>query len=183
MYYVEEAYQKERRRRTMRRVLLAVLTLIVAACLLAVIAQGREIDQLKTAIAVAASADANAGANNMAASDETAPIYADGDIPTESATETEENEPDFVSLGEFKIYHYAPTGNRTATGTIPEAGRTVAVDPAVIPLGSEVIVNGHVYIAEDTGRDIKGKVIDIFVASEAEAKNLGVKYAEVFLKR
>jgi 3D (Asp-Asp-Asp) domain-containing protein len=87
-----------------------------------------------------------------------------------------------VSLGEFKIYHYAPTGNRTATGTVPKAGRTVAVDPEVIPLGSEIIVDGHSYIAEDTGRDIKGNTLDIFVSTRAEALQLGVKYAEVFAR-
>jgi 3D (Asp-Asp-Asp) domain-containing protein len=94
-----------------------------------------------------------------------------------------EPEAGLASLGEFKIYHYAPTGNLTATGTVPEAGRTVAVDPEVIPLGSEVIVEGHSYIAEDTGRDIKGNTLDIFVSTRAEALQLGVKRAEVFVRK
>jgi 3D (Asp-Asp-Asp) domain-containing protein len=91
------------------------------------------------------------------------------------------SEDELVSLGEFKIYHYAPTGNRTATGTIPEVGRTIAVDPKVIPLGSRVIVDGYSYIAEDTGGDIKGNTLDVFVSTRAEALRLGVKYAEVFV--
>jgi 3D (Asp-Asp-Asp) domain-containing protein len=88
----------------------------------------------------------------------------------------------YTDLGMFKIYHYAPTGNRTATGTVPEAGRTIAVDPDVIPLGSEVVINGHSYIAEDTGGDIKGNVVDVFVESREEAKKLGVRYEKVFVR-
>lgn len=76
-------------------------------------------------------------------------------------------------IGKFQITHYAPTGNKTATGTVPKAGRTIAVDPDVIPLGTHVIIKGHEYIAEDTGGVIKGKIIDIFVNSEEEARNKG----------
>jgi len=53
-----------------------------------------------------------------------------------------------------------------------KVGRTIAVDPKVIKLGTKVYVefksksyqylNGY-YIAEDTGRLIKGKRIDIFM--------------------
>jgi 3D (Asp-Asp-Asp) domain-containing protein len=88
-----------------------------------------------------------------------------------------------VSLGVFKAFHYAPTGNRTATGTWPQAGRTIAVDPKVIPLGSEVVVDGHTYVAEDTGGNIKGKTIDIFVESVDVAKQLGVKQVEIYIKQ
>lgn len=54
---------------------------------------------------------------------------------------------------------------KTATGTIPEVGRTIAVDPKVIPYGSKVILNGHTYIAEDTGGAIKGNRLDIYMGS------------------
>jgi 3D (Asp-Asp-Asp) domain-containing protein len=91
-------------------------------------------------------------------------------------------EPALVSLGEFKIYHYAPTGSRTASGTVPEVGRTIAVDPDVIPLGSVVVIDGHEYRAEDTGGAIKGQVIDVFVTDAAIARQMGVRYAEVFIK-
>ena len=57
----------------------------------------------------------------------------------------------------------------TATGTVPEEGVTVAVDPSLIPLGSRIMiesdypsVNG-VYIAEDTGGAIQGYRIDIYM--------------------
>src|SRR5699024_7804571 len=80
---------------------------------------------------------------------------------------------------------YCDTGctGVTATGvdvsqSIYHAGkRVIAVDPAVIPLGSEVIVKdgGQEFeaVAEDTGGDINGNRIDILVDSIDEAKQLG----------
>ena len=59
----------------------------------------------------------------------------------------------------------------TATGTIATPNRTIAVDPSVIPLGSEVEIDGIIYTAEDTG--VKGKCIDVFVDSHDEAKCRG----------
>ena len=61
----------------------------------------------------------------------------------------------------------------TATGTQATANRTIAVDPKVIPLGSEVLIDGQVYIAEDVGGAIKGNRIDIFVSSHEEAIDRG----------
>jgi len=67
---------------------------------------------------------------------------------------------------------------RTATGTIPTAGRTLAVDPRVIPLGSTVEVmypDGSVEqrIAEDTGGAIKGNILDVYVVTVEEALRRG----------
>ena len=67
----------------------------------------------------------------------------------------------------------------TASGTVPCAGRTVAVDPNVIPLGSTVVINGHSYIAEDTGSAVKGNVIDVFYDSHSDADNWGRRSLEV----
>ena len=69
--------------------------------------------------------------------------------------------------------------SRTATGTTPTVGRTVAVDPSVFPYGSELVINGHTYIAEDCGGDIKGNHIDILFATHEEALNFGIRFAEV----
>lgn len=93
------------------------------------------------------------------------------------------------SLGSFRITHYCPcfyccgswAGGNTASGTRPTPGRTIAVDPSVIPLGTRVIINGQVYVAEDTGGAIKGNKIDIFVADHSTALAYGVYYAEVYL--
>lgn len=82
-------------------------------------------------------------------------------------------------IGKFKITHYAEH-NTTATGATPRVGRTIAVDPNVIPYGSRVIINGHTYIAEDCGGAIKGNKIDIFVSSESEAYQKGVYHTNVY---
>lgn len=82
-------------------------------------------------------------------------------------------------IGKFKITHYAGD-TATSTGTTPTVGRTIAVDPRVIPYGSRVIINGHTYIAEDCGGAIKGNKIDIFVSSESEAYQKGVYHTNVY---
>lgn len=99
------------------------------------------------------------------------------------------NDPRKVSLGvcEITAYccenypHICNNGSSlsTATGSVPTVGRTVAVDPTVIPYGSEVIINGHSYVAEDTGGAIKGNRVDILLATHQEAINYGVQYVEV----
>lgn len=67
----------------------------------------------------------------------------------------------------------------TATGTRPTAGRTVAVDPTVIPLGSVVMINGVGYVAEDTGNAVKGNVVDIYFDDHQEAVQFGRQTATV----
>lgn len=59
-------------------------------------------------------------------------------------------------------------------------GRTVAVDPTVIPLHSMIMIDGKEYIAEDTG--VIGHVIDLYVGSEAESEVFGVQEVEVYIK-
>lgn len=81
-----------------------------------------------------------------------------------------ENYPHICNDGNSKV---------TATNTVPTVGRTVAVDPNVIPYGSEVIINGHTYIAEDCGGAIKGNRIDILFETHQEALNFGIQYADV----
>lgn len=61
----------------------------------------------------------------------------------------------------------------TATGTQATAGRTIAVDPSIIPYGTEVIINGNTYIAEDCGAAIKGNKVDIYFDTHAEALQFG----------
>ena len=52
----------------------------------------------------------------------------------------------------------------TYTGTMATEGRTIAVDPNVIPLGTRVYIDGYgERIAEDIGGAIKGNKIDIYV--------------------
>ena len=63
----------------------------------------------------------------------------------------------------------------TESGTHPVQGRTVAVDKRVIPLGTHLMINGHEYIAEDTGSAVDGNHIDVYFSSHTEARNFGMK--------
>lgn len=58
----------------------------------------------------------------------------------------------------------------TANESIATEGITCAVDPNVIPLGSEIYIEGvGVRIAQDTGSAVDGNVIDIYYDSHKEA--------------
>lgn len=80
---------------------------------------------------------------------------------------------------EFEATAYCETGNPTKSGVYPLEGRTIAVDPRVIPLGSTVIVYDEnmdmlgIYQAEDTGGKIKGKIIDIYMENEDDCWEWG----------
>ena len=91
------------------------------------------------------------------------------------------------SLGTFIVTAYCACSKccgkyadgYTATGTVATEGRTIAVDPDVIPLGSVIEFNGKEYIAEDTGVD--GRKIDLFIDSHTEARIWGVQEHEIFI--
>lgn len=91
-------------------------------------------------------------------------------------------------LGEFTITHYCDcyiccnkTDGITYTGTKATEGRTIAVDPSIIPLGSKVIIDDKYYIAEDIGGAIKQNRIDIFKNSHTDALNAGIVQADVWI--
>lgn len=69
----------------------------------------------------------------------------------------------------------------TATGVVPQRG-TVAVDPAVIPLGQRVYVEGYGYgIAADVGSAIKGQRIDVYFPDREQAVRWGVRRVKVYV--
>ena len=74
----------------------------------------------------------------------------------------------------------------TASGAHATPYSTVAVDPSVIPLGAELLVDYgdgaglRRYRAEDTGGAVKGNHIDLCVGSHAEALQLGRRTATVY---
>ncbi len=110
-------------------------------------------------------------------------------VYVEAEPEPEPEQPKLKSLGTFKLTAYCACSRCcgkcdgiTATGTKATAGRTIAVDPSKIPYGTEVIINGHTYIAEDCGGAIKGNKVDIYFDSHTEALKFGIQYAEVFVK-
>jgi 3D (Asp-Asp-Asp) domain-containing protein len=79
----------------------------------------------------------------------------------------------------FEATAYTWTGNQTATGTWPSRG-TIAVDPAIIPLGTRLYVEGYGEgIAEDTGGAIKGEILDLYMESKNEALLWGRRQVEV----
>ena len=70
----------------------------------------------------------------------------------------------------------------TASGAVAEVGVTVAVDPDVIPLGSEVYIDGlGWYKAQDTGA-FTGKVVDVYMADHDEALSFGRQAATVAIR-
>lgn len=69
-----------------------------------------------------------------------------------------------------------PAYGITRSGSKAQEGRTVAVDPSIIPLGSTVLIEGiGIRKAEDTGSAIKGSRIDVFMNDLDEAVEFGVK--------
>lgn len=92
-------------------------------------------------------------------------------------------------LGEFKITHYCPCsrccgvggGKITASGTRPTAGRTVGVNPRLIPYGTKLqIGKTKGYVAEDTGGGIGWYHLDVFCNSHQEALQKGVQHKKVY---
>ncbi len=88
-----------------------------------------------------------------------------------------------VLMMEATAYCY---GNITKTGTSPVEGRTIAVDPEVIPLGSKVYVScdtwpeiDGTYVAEDTGGAIKGNIIDVYMQDYDDCIQWGRRQVEV----
>jgi 3D (Asp-Asp-Asp) domain-containing protein len=71
---------------------------------------------------------------------------------------------------------------RTATGAGVRRG-IVAADPRILPLGTRISISGSshsgTYLVADTGGVIKGRIIDIWVPSCAEAIRFGRKRMSV----
>lgn len=115
------------------------------------------------------------------------PIPAATPTPTPAPTQNSKGK----YLGRFKITHYCACskccgkwGGVTAYAGALAPGRSIAVDPKVIPKLSWVYIDGYgLRRAEDCGGAIKGNRIDIAVSSHAEALRLGVVYKDVYLQQ
>lgn len=80
-----------------------------------------------------------------------------------------------------KAYSYTG-GGITASGTRARVGE-IAVDPRVIPLGTNVYIEGiGPRRAEDTGGNIKGNTIDIYMNTLAECRRWGVRYVTIYIE-
>ena len=98
----------------------------------------------------------------------------------------------FKKVVDVKATAYAPGphdndqwGDKTYLGTTVRPG-VIAVDPRVVPLGSQVYVqfpdgHGEYMRAEDTGGAIKGKRIDIAMSSVDKAQDFGIQNVKVFV--
>ena len=64
---------------------------------------------------------------------------------------------------------------------LPKAGHTIAADPEVLPMESKVEINDIVYVVEDTGKLVKGNVIDIYFNTHEEAVRFGRQKINVYL--
>jgi len=96
--------------------------------------------------------------------------------------------PDISMLGEPKSFTataYALRG-QTASGAYVRRG-VIAADPRVLPLGSVVqIRSGNytgVYTVRDTGRLVKGKIVDLWVPSYYEAIQFGRRNVTLHILR
>lgn len=113
----------------------------------------------------------------------------------------EEPEPEYISLGEFRLTAYCPCeiccdecaynrpvdeyGNTivyTASGKIAQEGYTIAADPDVLPYGTIVYIDGHEYEVQDCGGAITNNSIDIYFDTHEAACEFGLQYGEVFIK-
>lgn len=119
-------------------------------------------------------------------------------MPTQTPVAIQVTEEPLRYIGEFRITHYCacerccgkgeddPWYGITATGSVATEGRTIAVDPDVIPYGSRVAVfydDGRIveYVAEDCGGAIDGLEVDVFIADHDRAWALGVKSGSVYI--
>jgi 3D (Asp-Asp-Asp) domain-containing protein len=86
-----------------------------------------------------------------------------------------------VNRGGFVATAYCLRG-RTASGTNVRRG-VIAADPRVLPLGTRVALGAGGlsgdYVVADTGGRIKGKKIDIWMASCADARRFGRRTVNV----
>lgn len=63
----------------------------------------------------------------------------------------------------------------TATGAKATQGVTIAADPDVLPMGTEIELDGHTYTVQDTGGAIAGYRLDLYFDSHEDALRWGVR--------
>ena len=97
-----------------------------------------------------------------------------------------------VCLGLFELTAYCPCSaccgkndGITATGTVATEGRTVAVDPTVIPYGTSIEViyadgSSARYVAEDCGGAITENRIDLYYDTTAECFQFGRRDCTIY---
>jgi 3D (Asp-Asp-Asp) domain-containing protein len=96
--------------------------------------------------------------------------------------------PSMETLGppaSFQATAYALHGI-TASGIYVRHG-VIAADPRVIPIGSvvQIVTPGYsgIYTVQDTGRLIKGKIVDVWLPSTREARFFGRRNIKLHVLR
>ena len=69
----------------------------------------------------------------------------------------------------------------TKSETVPRSSHTVATDLAVLPMGTRIMIDGVIYQVEDTGKAIRGRMVDIYFDSHQEALEFGRQQKTVYL--
>ena len=110
-------------------------------------------------------------------------------VETEGPTPKEETVTEEPAGKEITVAATAYTANCKGCSAITKTGvdlnanpdqKLIAVDPAVIPLGSKVHVEGYGYAtAEDIGGGINGHEIDVFIPKQSDALEWGRKQVKV----
>jgi 3D (Asp-Asp-Asp) domain-containing protein len=106
-------------------------------------------------------------------------------VGTRDTVETSRGAMRFRQIYRMEATAYNPTDGSgagiTASG-IPARHGVVAVDPAIIPLGSRVFIPGYgLALAADTGGDIRGHRIDLCMESYGEATSFGRRTVKVYV--
>jgi len=96
------------------------------------------------------------------------------------------------AIGQVRTTAYCPcviccgqwAGGPTASGVMPRANHTIAVDRhnPIVPMGTRVVINGVVYTVEDTGNLAAHNAdIDIYFNTHAEAVSWGRRSHTMYL--
>lgn len=96
-------------------------------------------------------------------------------IRQQDATQTQEQT--------FTVTAYCPcekccgaySNGYTATGEKAIQGVTIAADPDVLPMGTEIELDGHTYTVQDTGGAIAGNRLDLYFDRHEDALRWGVQ--------
>ena len=127
--------------------------------------------------------DSNQDADDSSAYDDSYTESSDSSGSSDSSSEGSSSSSQGTYLGTFTLTAYCncaqccgTAGNLTASGTVPTAGRTVAM--AGVPFGTQLLINGNVYTVEDLGTPYGH--VDIYFNSHSEALAFGLQSAEVY---
>ena len=115
---------------------------------------------------------------------EDADTSSDSEAASEEQTSSESSDSSQGKyLGNFTLTAYCncaqccgTAGNLTASGTVPTAGRTVAM--AGVPFGTQLLINGTVYTVEDLGTPYGH--VDIYFDNHSDALSFGLQTADVY---